>query len=216
MRQSKSLPTFKFEKELWIKGIKTIGGIDEVGRGAFAGPVIAACVVFKSGFNFSDIEGELINDSKKLSAKKREVASIWIKKNSLAYGIGKASVAEINKLGIVKATEKAFRRAIKFCPSGIEFLLIDAFYIPNIKTLRQSQQLPIIKGDALSVSIAAASIIAKVYRDELMIALSKNIKYKKYSWNENKGYGTKKHREIIQKEGITKLHRHAFVRKLNN
>src|SRR5258708_18464889 len=205
-----SLPDFKFEKELWQKGIRIIGGADEVGRGAFAGPVVAACVVFRSGFVFSDAEGELINDSKKLSSKKREIADIWIKENSLAYGIGSASVAEINKHGIVKATNKAFRRAIENCDLKIENLLVDAFYVSRVHGIIRNKQTAIIKGDSLSVSIASASIIAKVYRDKLMVALSKNIKYEKYKWNENKGYGTKSHRQIIQKEGISRLHRTKF------
>ncbi len=211
----KQLPTFKFENEYWEKGHKVIGGIDEVGRGALAGPVFAGCVIFSSGFVFSGAEGDIINDSKVLTQKQREVASIWIKENSLSWGIGSASVAEINKFGIVKATEKAFRRAIKDSNTKLDFLLIDAFYVPNIKNLRRERQLAIVKGDSLSVSIAAASIIAKVARDSLMTKLSLNPKYKKYLWHKNKGYGTLEHRNAIKNEGKTRLHRVSFLLKLS-
>ena len=105
----------------------------------------------------------------------------------------------------------AFRRAIKNCGKRIDYLLVDAFYIPYVKGLRRKNQTPIVKGDTKSVSIAAASIIAKVYRDKLMRAISEDPKYKKYRWQENKGYGTLRHRKAIMKYGITKLHRKKFV-----
>lgn len=183
-----------------------IAGVDEVGRGCFAGPVVAGCVAFWQIPN--NIK---INDSKKLNPKQRERAAFWIKRNALCYGIGKASVAEINKLGIKKASEIAFRRAIKNCNKRIDYLLIDAFYIPYIKGLRRKNQKPIIKGDNKSVSIAAASIIAKVYRDKLMTKLAQNPKYKKYNWDKNKGYGTLAHRKAIQNNGISRMHRKKFV-----
>jgi ribonuclease HII len=162
----------------------------------------------------------VINDSKKLSAKQREVADKWIRKNALSFGIGSASVSQINKLGIKKATEIAFRKAIKNCKLKVDFLLIDAFYIPYVRGLRRKNQKPIIKGDTKSISIAAASIIAKVYRDKLMTDLCKK-KYrtsyacvvtgKKYMWHKNKGYGTKEHRDLIRKYGTSDLHRKVFV-----
>jgi ribonuclease HII len=153
----------------------------------------------------------VINDSKQLSSKQREIADIWIRKNALAWGIGQASVSEINGLGIKKATEIAFRKAIKNCRTKIDYLLIDAFYIPYVRGLRHKNQLPIIKGDTKSISIAAASIVAKVYRDKIMVKLSQNPKYKKYKWDKNKGYGTLEHRETIKKYGTTRLHRKQFV-----
>ncbi len=212
-----SLPDFAYEKKLWKKGFSAIGGIDEVGRGSFAGPVVAGCVVFskKVGMNFLD-EGVKINDSKKLTETAREKADMWIRKNALTWGIGEASVATINRIGIVKATEIAFRKAIKSANkkgSNIDFLIIDAFYIPYVKGLKRKNQKAIIKGDTKSVSIAAASIIAKVYRDKLMVKLSRNRKYKKYGWETNKGYGTKDHRDAIKHQGITKFHRVKFVSK---
>ncbi len=207
----KSLPTFKFEKEYWDKDLKVIAGIDEVGRGALAGPVVAGCVIFKQNQNIEI----LIHDSKILTQKQREIANVWIKENSLSWGIGSATVSQINKFGIVKATEIAFRKAIKNTQINIDQLLIDAFYIPHVKGLRHKNQQPIIKGDSLSLSIAAASIIAKVHRDTLMTKLALNPKYKEYQWKNNKGYGTSIHREAIKKHGKTRLHRVSFLLKLS-
>ena len=216
------MPNFGYEKEIWNKGYKLIAGVDEVGRGCFAGPVAAGCVIFNKQIGHSVIskyanEGIIINDSKKMSAKQRGVADRWIRKNAAGYGVGSASVFQINKFGIKKATEIAFRKAIVNClPSAggklkIDHLLIDAFYIPYVKGLRRKNQLAIVKGDTKSISIAAASIVAKVYRDKLMTALAKDKGYKKYKWHKNKGYGTKEHRQAIKRYGITKLHRKKFV-----
>ncbi len=207
------LPDFSLEKRLHNEGYKLIAGIDEVGRGCFAGPVVAGCVVFSrsSELYISRHSLAIINDSKKLSAKRRKIADKWIRKNAVAFGVGAASVSQINKLGIKKATEIAFRKAIKDCEIQIDHLLIDAFYIPYVRGLRRKNQKAIIKGDTKSVSIAAASIVAKVYRDTLMKNLSKNTKYKKYKWHKNKGYGTKEHQEMIRKYGTCNLHRTTFV-----
>lgn len=211
-----NLPDFSFEKELWEKGYKIVCGVDEVGRGSFAGPVFAGAVVFAPILNsqFSIFNEVTINDSKKLSEKQRLKASFWIKENALTWGLGAASVSQINKLGIKKATEVAFRNAIKACNELIDFLLVDAFYVPNTKGLAKKSQTPIVKGDSLSFSIAAASILAKVERDLFMEKLGKKNIYQKYEWCKNKGYGTKAHREAIKKHGITKHHRDLFVRNL--
>jgi ribonuclease HII len=205
------LPNFNFEKKLHKQGYKLIAGVDEVGRGCFAGPVVAGAVVFNKQIYKSANLQVKINDSKKLSPKRREVADKWIRKNVVAFGIGAASVSQINKLGIKKATEIAFRKAIKNCRVQIDYLLIDAFYIPYVRGLRRRNQKPIIKGDTKSLSIAAASIVAKVYRDKLMTDLSKKPKYKKYRWGKNKGYGTKDHQRMIRKYGTSNLHRTTFV-----
>lgn len=206
-------PDFSFEKKYWKKNFRVVAGVDEVGRGCFAGPVVAGCVAFSPNSKFDDLSSKkiFINDSKKVTPRRREVASFWIKKNALCYGIGWATVGEINRFGIKKGSEIAFRRAIKNCGKRINYLLIDAFYIPHTKGLKRKNQKPIIKGDAKSFSIAAASIVAKVYRDRLMTKLSQQPKYKKYQWNKNKGYGTLSHRKAIKKYGITKLHRKKFV-----
>ena len=226
-----TLPDFSFEKRLHKQGYKLIAGVDEVGRGCFAGPVVAGAVIFGKrvrplgspkalpptnklgapslGPPASRHPFVVINDSKKLSQKQREVADKWIRKNALAYGIASASVAQINKLGIKKATEIAFRKAIS--QARPDYLLIDAFYIPYVKGLRRRNQKAIVKGDSLSFSIAAASIIAKVYRDKLMSGLAKKSEFKNYNWAKNKGYGTKEHQKMILKYGTTKLHRIQFV-----
>lgn len=209
----KALPDFSYEKKLWRQSYKAIGGIDEVGRGCLAGPVVAGCVVF-SRSQFLIPETIVINDSKKLTSKQRDEASVWIKQNCFCWGIGEASVREINRSGIKKATEIAFRRAIKDSQKHVEFLLIDAFYIPYVKGLRRKNQKAIIKGDTKSISIAAASIIAKVYRDKLMTNLGTMSKYRKYNWQKNKGYGTLEHRDAIITHGPTNLHRKLFLRKL--
>ncbi|CAN5330278.1 ribonuclease HII [soil metagenome] len=211
MKQSKSLPDFSYENELYKKGFKFIGGVDEVGRGAFAGPVVAACVVFKENTNIK----VLINDSKKLSSKQRELANHWIKNNAQYFGIGSASSGKIDKVGIKKTTEIAMRQAIKNCHIEIEHLLVDAFYIPKVKSISKNNQTPIIKGDSKSFSIAAASIIAKVYRDKLMTTYSLNPKYKNYNWGKNKGYGTLDHRIAIKKYGKSRLHRVSFLLNLS-
>lgn len=211
-------PNFDFEQQLWKRGLKVVGGCDEVGRGCFAGPVVASAVVFSP-----DIQHKIsgisvrINDSKKMTAFQREEADKWIRENALSFGIGEASVLQINDMGIKKATELAMRIAFMNCSasdrisSKIEHLLIDAFYLPEIPELTEADQTPIIKGDSLSFSIAAGSIIAKVYRDNLMNKIGKSTKFKVYEWERNKGYGTKKHREAILEYGTTKHHRIQFV-----
>ncbi|MBI2590897.1 MAG: ribonuclease HII [Candidatus Blackburnbacteria bacterium] len=224
----KALPGFSYEKKVWRKGFRFVAGADEVGRGALAGPLVAGAVVFPSSRVMWEISRcELlgmtevtINDSKKLSARQREKAAEWIKKNAVAWGIGEVSVTFINKHGIVKATRKAFRKSLKMLNAKLQmlngdkadYLLVDAFYVPYAKGLRRKNQLAIIKGDEKSISIAAASIIAKVYRDQLMSKLARG-PLAKYRWDENKGYGTSSHREAIREHGITRLHRKMFVRK---
>lgn len=234
---------FKYEKLVWKK-YSIVAGVDEVGRGAFAGPVVAGAVVFDQKQRLK-IKNQIYNskikidDSKKLTAREREYSNLWIKENALMWGIGEASVAEINNLGILKAAFKAFRRALKNANKmrslKVEFLLSDAFYVPRVKGLpttkrseiqipnskkednflyNNSRQLAIIKGDQKSFSIAAASIIAKVYRDDLMTTLSQKKLLSVYSWQYNKGYGTKNHQEALRTYGSTKYHRRQFVKNL--
>lgn len=205
------LPNFKYEAFCWENGYGRVAGIDEVGRGSFAGPVVAGCVVFLPDSKFKIPGPVVINDSKKLSSKQREKADKWIRENSLGFGVGVASAARIDKVGIKKASEVAFRKAISSCKLPINYLLIDAFYIPYVRGLRRRNQKAIVKGDERSVSIAAASIVAKVYRDRLMTKLGRNPKYRKYGWVGNKGYGTRAHRNAIKKHGVTGQHRKTFV-----
>jgi len=235
-RKNKRFPNNYYEKKVWRKGINFVAGIDEVGRGSFVGSVVCGAVVFPRNMSRKKISDDIaIDDSKKITDKQRRAADKWIRENALGWGVGASSVAEINKKGIVKATHSGFRRAIanvnRRLNSRVEYLLIDAFYIPYIryypmryKKARKNQklkdtkarQLAIVNGDEKSLSIAAASIIAKVYRDNLMIKLSKNKRYSHYRWDRNKGYGTKEHIEAIRKFGATRLHRKKFVEKYTN
>jgi ribonuclease HII len=274
-------PDFHFERKAVKAGSRFVIGVDEVGRGCFAGPLVVAAVVFPSTIYNS--KGPLsylctdklftVNDSKKLTAEQRETLSREIKKQALAWDVSEVGVGVINRIGIGKANMKGMRRTIKDIVrkilliqrlggaingdfrlqiqegkdrkssivirfkggekqhnSGIFgsevnpksssikhankmrnfFVLVDYFSIPYLPKFGMKMQIGIKKGDQRSCSIAAASIIAKVHRDELMKRLAKNPGYKKYGWQENIGYGTKKHREAIYKYGLTKYHRKQF------
>lgn len=210
------LPDFSFEKALWKQGHKYIVGLDEVGRGPWAGPVVCGGVVFPDRIKNPGVR---IDDSKKLTAKQREVADIWIKGNALAVSVAGISAKRIDRVGIVRATHSGFRRVVKSIQeqlsTPVHFVLIDAFYIPHLRAFpllkKSRRQLAITDGDEKSFTIAAASIVAKVYRDKLMIRLSERRKYKKYGWEKNKGYGTKAHQQAIKKHGLTGYHRKTFV-----
>lgn len=210
MNQRKVIhPNLKVE----ISKLPIIAGVDEVGRGAFAGPLVAGCVVF----DHQKIQPGWvrINDSKKLSKKQREISDHWVRQNSLAWGIGKASSKYIDKYGITRATFFAYRQAILIVERKlgrkVDILMLDAFYLPRMRGLAKNQQFPLIKGDSKSKSVAAASIIAKVYRDNLMIKLATKPSYKHYFWESNVGYGTKYHRDAIKKYGTTHHHRLRFL-----
>lgn len=204
-------PSFEFEDYYWQKGYEYIIGADEVGRGAFAGPVVVASVIFPKNIK---IDG--INDSKLLSPQKREVLFEVIIKNAFFYSIDEVSVSIINKHGIGKATQTAFRKSIRnilqkllaYSSAKHPQLLVDGFYIPYVKGMSNKFQTPIIKGDQKSVSIAAASILAKVYRDNVMKKL--HTRFPKYRFDIHKGYGTKFHQEMIKKHGLCPLHRTSF------
>lgn len=246
-------PNFSYEKKLWQKGYQFVIGTDEVGRGAFAGPVVAGAVSLKTFFlkelkSLKVISSLGINDSKKLSAKKRGEIAKEIKKY-FYFGIGEVGVDFINRFGMGISTERVIRQAVvrviyqirngiskatrtprPWRGGGIEkprggkslltkdfidrakcYLLLDTFHVKYVPVVGLAHQKAIPKGDQKCLTIAAASILAKVYRDNLMVKLSS--KYKKYHWEENKGYGTKDHREKIARFGITKLHRKKFVEK---
>ncbi len=193
--------SFLHERLLWEKGFQFICGIDEVGRGCFAGPVVAGAVVFPANIKLP-FE---VADSKLLTAKTRDRLSEGIKKIALAWSVGEISCEAINKFGIVQATQMAYRKAIKLLTLVPDFLLIDAFYVKNEP---KETQLPIIKGDQISASIASASIIAKVYRDNLMVNLAS--RFPNYGFERNKGYGTLDHRQAIKQNGLSKMHRISF------
>lgn len=189
----------EFENELYNNKINFIAGIDEVGRGPLVGPVVTAAVILPK-----DFYDERINDSKKLTEKKRELLYDVIMENALSVGIGVSSPEVIDEINILNATKKAMIEAINNLSIKPEHLLIDA-----VKLDIDIPQTSIIKGDAKSQSIASASIIAKVTRDRMMIELDK--KYPMYDFKHNKGYGTKKHIEALYKYGPLKEHRKSFA-----
>lgn len=189
---------YKYENELYAKGLEYIGGVDEVGRGPLIGSVVAACVVLPKGFVLNGL-----TDSKKLSEKKRNEFYDVIMKEAIAVGIGIVDEKKIDEVNIYEATKIAMKEAIRNTNIKLDHVLIDAMPL-NIEVDTTS----IIKGDAKSISIAAASVIAKVTRDRMMYELDKI--YPMYDLASNKGYGTKKHMEAIKKYGITKYHRLSF------
>lgn len=182
----------KYENELKQEGFKIIGGTDEAGRGPLFGPVVASCVVLKDDF---DIKG--INDSKKLSEKKREEYYDYIMENSIV-GISIISNEVIDEINIYEASRKAMMEAISEVQKkvNLEYVLTDAMKLPDLNI----PHLPIIKGDSKSASIAAASIIAKVTRDRIMYDYDK--KYPEYEFGKHKGYPTKRHIELLNKYGL--------------
>lgn len=202
-------PSFRQEHLHWKNGIEFVIGIDEVGRGAFAGPIVAAAVVFSKNIDIKLLKE--INDSKLLKPIIRKKLSDEIKKSCLDYSIETIDINYINKYGIGKANTAVFRKVLKDIISKIPnkkyFILIDGFhkkYLPGgIK-----KQKGIVKGDRISLSIASASIIAKVYRDDLMKKYSKS--FPNFQFSRNKGYGTKIHKQAIKTYGLTKIHRTSF------
>ncbi|MEK7605536.1 MAG: ribonuclease HII [Patescibacteria group bacterium] len=201
----KQKPSFNEEKLLLKSGYHSIAGIDEVGRGAFAGPLVTAAVIFQDNYSFRDPDLYTINDSKVLSPRQRENLSEKIKKEALCYSIAEIPVNYINHYGIGKAAQLGFYKAAQTLCHQPDFCLIDAFPISRLK---KSIQKAIIHGDSISYSIAAASIIAKVYRDSLMRKI--HCDYREYDFATNKGYGTLKHRQQIKKHGLSPVHRTSF------
>lgn len=198
-----------YERDLRAAGKRCIAGVDEVGRGPLAGPVVAACVVLPEDF---DVLG--VDDSKKLSEKKREQLYDAILSEALAYGIGMQDNASIDEINILEATKEAMRSAIieaeqrlrEKTGCGIDHILIDALTLREIAI----PQTGIIKGDSASLSIAAASILAKVTRDRMMVEYDSI--YPGYAFAKNKGYGTKAHYEGLQAQGMTPIHRRSFLK----
>jgi len=189
----------RLEERLRASGYKSIVGLDEAGRGPLAGPVVAAAVVLPEGF---DLEG--IDDSKKLSSEKRERLFERILESALSVGVGKILSEGIDQEDILKATRRAMKEAVLQLQPPADFLLIDAVHLEALDLPQRS----IIKGDTLSVSIAAASIVAKVTRDRLMLEFGRL--YPQYLLEQNKGYGTPDHLESLRKYGPTPIHRKSF------
>ena len=181
-----------------MKKYDIIAGVDEVGRGCLAGPVVSAAVILKKGVRLKNLK-----DSKKLTFEQRIKISKDIKNNSL-FSIGIASVKEIEKLNILQASLLSMKRAILNLSKKPDLVLVDGIFAPQVDHKCKN----IVKGDEKIKCISAASILAKVYRDEMMIKMSK--KYKNYSWNKNFGYGTKEHFIGLKKYGLTTMHRKNF------
>lgn len=193
----------EFEKEALAKGYKSVCGVDEAGRGPLAGPVCAAAVILPEGVI---IDG--VNDSKKLSEKKRESLFDVIREQALSYSIAYATVDEIEEFNILNATMLAMRRAIDGLDIKADYAMIDGNKIPPLDIDAEC----IVKGDAKSMSIACASILAKVSRDRLLYKYAEE--YPMYGFDKHKGYGTKVHREAILKYGPCPYHRKSFLKKL--
>lgn len=190
---------FSYERE--HADCEYICGIDEVGRGPFAGPVVACAVILPK-----DCDILYLNDSKKLSEKKREELFVEIKEKAISYGIGIVDEKVIDEINILQATYEAMRQAINNLTVKPDILLNDAVTIPGVNI----KQIPIIKGDAKSASIAAASIVAKVTRDHMMEDFDKV--YPGYEFAKNKGYGTKAHRDALKAIGPCEIHRRSFIK----
>lgn len=192
------IDNYKYEHQLNEQGITLIAGVDEVGRGPLIGPVVAAAVILPKNFTLKGL-----TDSKKLSEKKREEYYEIIKKEAVAVGVGIIDEKRIDEINIYEATKEAMQSAIKNLSVKPEHILIDAMPLDlDIPTTS------IIKGDLLSITISAASVIAKVTRDHMLYEIDKE--YPMYDLKNNKGYGTKKHLEAIKEYGITKYHRLSY------
>ena len=189
----------QFEDEARAAGHAVVAGVDEVGRGALCGPVVAAAVVLGEGF---DCDG--LDDSKRLTALQRERLAARIRVGARAVALGSCEPSEIDALNILRATLEAMRRAVNALPVRPDVVLVDALTIPGV----DCAQTAIVKGDALSVSIAAASIVAKVTRDALMLEL--DARHPGYGLAENMGYGSREHRDALHRMGPSPIHRRSF------
>ncbi len=190
-------PTLKYERELWAKGEEIVCGIDEVGRGSWAGPLYVGAVVFDK--NCKQIRG--VNDSKALTARQREKFYKEIKKRARAYATGRAEHHEIDAFGMTAATNLAIKRAVEALGIQADMLLIDAFSFDDMECMAVKG------GDKVCYSISCASILAKVERDKYISEVPEATLYK---FDKNKGYGTKEHLELIKKHGLSGIHRKSF------
>jgi len=192
---------FRHENKLWRNGHDLIVGLDEAGRGSWAGPIVAGAVVFPRGFK--SVDG--LRDSKKLSPAAREKLFLQITKNCLGWAVGIVPHTHIDEVGILEANREVFRRALENLGLAPHYILVDGVKIFEPEVPHEF----IIKGDDKIASIAAASIIAKVVRDKILAQFSKD--YPEYNWRENKGYGTEEHRLALDKFGLSELHRLSFM-----
>ncbi len=194
---------WQYEEAAKRAGYRLIAGVDEAGRGPLAGPVFAAAVILKEG---AVIEG--INDSKKLSEKKREQLYDVIKENAVAYAVYAVDERAIDKINILNATHLAMNKAVESLAKEADYVLIDGNSIKGMERPHET----VVKGDAKSISIAAASILAKVSRDRFIVKMAE--KYPEYGFEKHKGYGTKAHTDAILRHGPCEIHRKTFLKKL--
>ncbi len=200
----KIIENYSYEQELYDSGLELIGGTDEAGRGPLAGPVVAACVIMPKGLR---IEG--VDDSKKLSEKKRYMLYDKIIENAISVGVGIVDEKAIDEVNILNATKIAFEQAYSNLQVKPQHMLIDA-----LKGLfGNTPQTVIIKGDSLSYQIAAASIVAKVTRDRIMIEY--DAKYPEYNFRQHKGYGTSDHINVLKQHGACPIHRRSFLKNID-
>ena len=200
--EKQAIDMLHYEKVISKEGYKLICGIDEAGRGPLAGPVAAAAVIFPQGLII-----ESVNDSKKISEKKREELFECIKEKAISYAVAYASVEEIESMNILNATMLAMKRACESLSVPADCAIIDGNKAPKLSI----PVYPLIKGDSLSMSVAAASIMAKVSRDKLMLEYA--AEYPEYCFEKHKGYGTALHFELIKKYGPCPIHRLSFLKK---
>lgn len=194
-------PTLQRERALWAQGFQRVAGLDEVGRGPLAGPVVAAAVVFAPGQRA--LRG--LRDSKELSARQRERLGHLIRRAALAWAVAAASVREIDRVNIRRATAIAFRRALVRLPIPADYVLLDGMPVPELGRAHEA----VVDGDACCHSIAAASVLAKLVRDRLMCRLA--LRYPAFHWDNNKGYATAAHLAALDAGGPTPHHRRSFT-----
>ena len=198
------MPTYEYENKYVSEGYTIVAGTDEAGRGPLAGPVCAAAVILPDGLIIEDL-----NDSKKLSEKKREKLFDIICEKAISYGIAYASVEEIDEFNILNASQLAMRRAVDMLTPHPDLVLVDG----NVARGFNCKAITVIKGDSLSMSIAAASILAKVSRDRVCAEL--DLQYPEYMLAKHKGYSTKLHMDLVRKYGPSPIHRKTFLKFLN-
>lgn len=194
---------FSYETEAHENGYTVVCGVDEAGRGPLAGPVFAAAVILPENYTH-----EILNDSKKLSEKKRDIVFDDIIRDAVAYSIGVATEKEIDEINILNATFLAMKRAVEGLSIKPDLAYIDGNQYPRTGV----KEITIVKGDSKCMSVAAASIIAKVSRDRYMLKVAEE--YPEYQFPKHKGYGTKLHYEMIEKYGVSPVHRRSFLKKI--
>lgn len=202
MADASSPDMLAYERDAWQRGCGPVAGVDEVGRGPLAGPVVAAAVLF---YDLGSVP-DGVDDSKRLSASRRSaLATELLEHPQVAVGIGWCEPAEIDRVNILRATHRAMRRALEDLPATPRFALVDGRPVPGLPCPHQA----IVRGDSLSASIAAASIVAKVHRDTLMVELE--ARYPGYGFARHKGYGTRDHMSALRRLGPSPVHRQSFA-----